>query len=265
MSSEEINPFASPEVDDSASSPLWDEDFPYIATTKGTIEKVPYPFGGVCRSFKLTLLRWVLTAAVYLIFIIPFALATIYVPSLGLPAMPATLVIMGIAVGFYLLAQYFSPMADREAWWRAKLVEQLCVRPGALIAEALESDEFVTLTTGVPEQPRSFQLTLGYSQIVDVGFLRFDRAKGELLIEGDTHRYRLPRGCLWSSELQEIPLESQATMVVRLVVETEDGPREVYLRPHQPPTWSLAPQKKQEERANKLLTDVHEVLLSPRR
>jgi hypothetical protein len=68
----------------------------------------------------------------------------------------------------------------------------------------------------------------------DVGFLKIDRPRRELLLEGDLKRYRIPFEAVADCQIEEYALgreqwEADLHFVTVLTVETSTGPREVPL------------------------------------
>jgi hypothetical protein len=82
--------------------------------------------------------------------------------------------------------------------------------------------------------PRSHWGQLMLEPATDIGFFAIDQSRRELLLEGDSKRYRIPFGAVASCQIEEYALgreqwEADLHFVTVLTVETANGPREIPL------------------------------------
>ncbi len=228
MSTEEFNPFTSPQTDISeVQRPDPDEDFPLVPTTHAVISDVPPPYKGAARSLAQTLSR-ILAG----MFVVSLSGCFVCLFLSGLPLIWGTVpILFGTTSLYIVLNKWFPVFGNEEQWGQSRMIQQLKCRPAPLFRADQEPYQFVTLTGGAPEEPRSFRFHWGFSKTLDIGLIRVDMMKREALLEADTKRYHMPRGCLWNCELREVPLESGNRLAVRLVIEADDGPHELHLLP----------------------------------
>lgn len=235
MSTEEFNPFASPAADISETkAPEADDVYPLIPTTKADVTNVPAPFAGAARSMWQRFLRAASESIVKVAFASPFILIIAFVPEFYSVRM---LLAVTVGLPFLWLITRLENLTAHKAWWKPRMVDQLKVRPDALFSAEETPYQLVFLTTGAPKKVRSFRLTSGTSKIVDIGLIRFDEAQGEILLEADKKRYRIPRGSLWTFDVRELRLDNGKRAAVRVVLDTNVGPQELHLLPPETHTW----------------------------
>lgn len=232
MSSNNDNPFASPETSDlTLSRPDPDEDYPLVPTTHAVISDVPPPYRGAAGYDWAVLARNVSQGLISISIGCFFIAVTI---------LPLSAWQLRWALGGLFLVLVVSLLVSRllallfrsdQQWWQARMIQQLNRRPNPLFRADQEPYQFVTLTSGAVEKPQSFRLTTVQSHTLDIGLIRVDMTQREVLLEGNQKRYRIPHGSLWNGELCQVPFDSGNTWVVRLVMETDDGPFEIHLRP----------------------------------
>lgn len=101
-------------------------------------------------------------------------------------------------------------------------------RTDALVSCDDPEAQFVDVT------PRHLWNTSAFEPQADIGFLKIDRQRQELLLEGDVKRYRIPFAAVTRCEVEEIRLASDQWgtdlyYAVVLDVETTEGARELPL------------------------------------
>ncbi len=235
MSDSSINPFASPTADISPSKPPEpDEVYPLVPTTKAIVTDVPAPFYGAVRPRWQRFLRGASESMIKVAFAVPFCLMYLFISSLYSPQFFLAVV---LAIPYLWLVITLEKATTAKRWWGPRMLDQLQIRDDTLFSVEDTPYELVCLTTGQPKNQRTFRLYTKVAKIVDVGLIRFDKTNGEILLEGDRKRYRMPRGSLWNFELQEIRFNSSERAVVRLVMETENGPHEIHLLSTDTHTW----------------------------
>lgn len=232
MSSNNDNPFASPEMSDlTPSRPDPDEDYPLVPTTHAVISDVPPPYRGAA-GYDLAVLARNISHGLISISIGCFFIAVTMLPLTPWQLRWALGGLFFVLVVSLLVSSLLASIFRRDhQWWQTRMIQQLKRRPDPLFRADQEPYQFVTLTSGAVEKPQSFRLTTGQSHTLDIGLIRVDMAQREVLLEGNQKRYRIPHGSLWNGELCELPFESGNAWVVRLVVETDDGPFEIFLSP----------------------------------
>ncbi|RCS41484.1 hypothetical protein DTL42_23315 [Bremerella cremea] len=233
MSSDNDNPFASPETSNlDLSHPDPDEDYPLVPTTRAVISEVPPPYRGAAGYGWAILARRV---SQVLISIIGIGYGFIVMTMLPLSPWQQHWALAGLFVVFLLsmLESLLIGIVFRsdQQFWQARMIQQLKRRPDPLFRADQEPYQFVTLTSGAVEKPKPFRLTIGQPHTLDIGLLRAHMTQREVLLEGNLKRYRIPYGSLWNCELCELPLDTGNTWVIRLVLETDDGPLELHLCP----------------------------------
>lgn len=235
MSTEEFNPFASPTADISPTkSPEKDELYPLVPTTKATISEVPPPFRGKARPLLQRFLRNASEGIVRLTFALPFLLMYLVVPQLASPQF-----VIGVVVGlpFLWFLSKLEKATNGQRWWEPRMIEQIVLRDDALFSANDTPYELIYLTTGEPIKRRSFQLFTKVAEIKEVALIRFDKSNGEVLIEGDLTRYRIPKGSLWNVDVKQIYFNSSERSVVRMVMDTEHGPTTINILSTDNATW----------------------------
>lgn len=235
MSDSSINPFASPTADISETkAPEAEEVYPLVPTTKAVVTNVPAPFGGAATSMWQRFLRGASESIVKVSFAFPFVLIVAFVPEFySLPMLLA----VAIGIPFLWLVVRLEKETTHKAWWLPRMIDQLKVRPNALFSTEETPYQLVFLTTGAPQKVRSFHLSSSTSKIIDIGLIHFDEVQGEILLEADKKRYRIPRGSLWTFDVRELRIDNGKRAAVRLVLDTDDGPKELNLLPPETHTW----------------------------
>ena len=234
MSDSSINPFASPTADISETkSPEAEVIYPLVHTTKADVTQVPPPFARAARTMGQRFLRAISESITKIAFVLPFVLPIFFVTELYSLRM-----LMAVTLGIPFL--WFVVRLEKEttpkAWWLPRMIDQLKVRPDALFS-AEETPYQLVLLVSVPKKVRVFRLSTSIGKIADIGLIRFDLAQGAILLEGDAKRYHIPRGSLWTFDILILPLDSGNRAVVRLVLDTDDGPHELYMLPLEKLTW----------------------------
>ncbi|RCS41485.1 hypothetical protein DTL42_23320 [Bremerella cremea] len=230
MSDSSINPFASPTADISETQA---EVYPLVPTTKADVTDVPAPFARTARTMEQRFLRVLSESITSFALALPFILLIFLVTEFYSLRMLLA-VILGIP--FLLFVVRLEKATAPKAWWLPRMIDQLKVRPGALFS-AEETPYQLVFLVSVPKKVPVFRLSSVITKIADIGLIRFDLGQREILLEGDAKRYRIPRGSLWTFDIYKLQFNSGNRAVVRMVLDTDDGPHELYLLPLETRTW----------------------------
>jgi len=261
MSTEPTNPFASPQTDITATSqPEADQAYPMTATANAAIKDVPEAHRHKVRTLGMRFLLGLPNVVIPITLGILFYALAAYGPvwlNLGGNASLA-LLIASITLFFtmiYVLTNAFS----QDRWWESLIRRQIDTRPAPWLRLKEPACEFVTLTSTQPKSMASFQLGSNEAEIIDIGMLQLDKAKGEMVIECDNKRYRIPRNSLLECDVQQIKLQSPWTPVVKIACQTVEGPHEFCIMPADVQPWLAFTQRYRKKQAERLAHEIYEL------
>ncbi|MBI1247576.1 hypothetical protein GC197_06975 [bacterium] len=257
MTTDSTNPFASPKADVEATSvPEADQVYPLQATAMANIEEVPEPYAGTVRTLGARFFNGLIYVTVVFAVVVTFYMLIIYGPemmNLGGYASVA-LIIGSIAVQYGLFQVIHVLLKDR--WWEAVARRRFLDRPSAWVDSHSYRSQYVTLTSTQPKAMSSFQLGSNEAEILDVGLMELDQTAGQIVLECEFRRYRIPRASLLACNLQQITLGTPWTPVVRLVCQTKDGPYEFCLLPSETDPLKVFTMRNRKKRAELLVLEI---------
>jgi hypothetical protein len=132
----------------------------------------------------------------------------------------------GVAWGIYTAMLCLGVYENR--WIRRRLCEEIAQRPDVLVHPDDPDALYVSLV------PRDSFTTVKMTMSSDLLFLKIDRPRRQILLEGDADRYRIPAGAVLACEPQMFfhPMDAQRRnelWKVRLLVRVEQGELELLL------------------------------------
>ncbi|MEW4454442.1 hypothetical protein AB1L30_17335 [Bremerella sp. JC817] len=258
MTTPEFNPYASPEADQPGSDkPEADTTFPLQATAIAQIEEVPAPYAGKVRTLvnrfmvglANVMIRLPIVGAVY--FLIRYAPEWMNLG--GLASLALTAMVIGVFTVVFLLINALC----EDRWWEVMMRRQVDRRPSPWIVSDTYRSQFVTLTSSKPQAMASFQLGTNDAEIIDIGLLRLDHETGEIILECDLRRYRIPRASLLACDVRQITLHTPWTPVVRIACETLTGPSEFCILASDTNPWRIFVRRYRRKRAEEIAEEIY--------
>ena len=223
MSSEPLNPFASPKADTSVVlSPADEELWPLAATTVAEVTPVSLPHAGRVRNplyrFFVGLASGILRTVL--------VLALIFGVSRAFGGWMLAIVALSILLG---LADFFLRPILFYRWWEARTRWWFEGRRECFFAARDPQAYFVALTKLERPNFTSFRLSNSRLPIHDMGLLKLDHTRGEVLLETDRRRYRIPRTSLLRCRVTHTAASWKKIPVIQLAYQTEGSPEELEL------------------------------------
>ncbi|WDI43161.1 hypothetical protein [Bremerella sp. P1] len=261
MTTEPTNPFASPTADISATgSPEADQAYPMTATAIAVIEDVPETHRRKVRTLGMRFLLGLPNVVIPIGLGIMFYTLAAYGPARFNLGGNASLALLVISITLFFAMIYVLTNAFcQDRWWESLLRKQIGSRPAPWVSLAEHPSEFVTLTSTQPKSMASFQLGSNEAEIIDIGMLQLDKTKGEMVIECDDRRYRVPRRSLLACDVQQIKLQSPWTTVVKIACQTDEGPHEFCILPADIKPWLAFTQRYRKKQAERLAHEIYEL------
>lgn len=261
MNNEPTNPFASPQADiSSTGQPEADQSYAMRATATAVIEDLPELQRRKVRTvgmrFLLGLPNVFIPIALGLLF---YGLAAYGPVWLNLGGNASLALLVASITLFFTLIYVLTNAFCQDRWWESLLRRQIESRPAPWITLPRDPTEFVTLTSTQPKSMASFQLGSNEAEIIDIGLLHLDKAKGEMVLECDNRRYRIPRRSLLACEMQQIKLQSPWTPVVKIACQVDEGPHEFCIMPADNQPWFAFTQRYRKKQAERLADQILEL------
>lgn len=230
MSSDNVNPFASPQADVSVMlSPSDDQLWPLRATEVAEVTPIPPPYAGRVRRpfyrFFVTIVGGLGHTLLVLSAIICFSLTWTH---LGLPYAGRIFGYYAIFVAFAVFNHVLRPIAFYR-WWEARTRWWFEIRRDKLVSAKDGQAQFFALTSTERPKFTSFRVSNNTLPVRDVGLCKLDHARGQLLLETDRHRYRIPRNSLLQCKVTRSPRRWIKLPIIHLAFLTHSGPEELEL------------------------------------
>ncbi|QDU74293.1 hypothetical protein Pan97_13000 [Bremerella volcania] len=261
MTTEPTNPFASPMTDTAATgNPEADQAYPMTATAIAVIEDVPAAHRRKVRTLGMRFLLGLPNVVIPIILGIMFYTLAAFGPAWLNLGGNASLALLVVSITLFFTMIYVLTNAFRQdQWWESMLRRQIESRPTPWISLETHLSEFVTLTSTQPKSMASFQLGSNEAEIIDIGLLQLDKIKGEMVLECDNRRYRIPRNSLLACDVQQIKLHSPWTSVVKIACQTSDGPHEFCIIPADVQPWLVITQRYRKRQTERLANEIYEL------
>lgn len=261
MTTESTNPFASPQADTTATGrPEADQAYPMTATAIAVIEDLPASHRHKVRTlgvrFLLGLPNVVIPIGLGLVF---YTLAAFGPAWLNLGGNASIALLIASITLFFTLIYILTNAICQDRWWESLMRRQIASRPAPWVTLEGISAEFVTLTSTQPRSMATFQLGSNEAEIIDIGLLQLDKIKGELILECDNRRYRIPRRSLLACDVQKIKLQSPWTSVVKIACQTNEGPYEFCILPADIQPWLAFTHSYRKKQAERLANEIYEL------
>lgn len=239
MSTEETNPFASPESMSTRevlklaamppTVPLDERAWPYQATELAEIEEIPKPWGrpvsvarkwGNGRWLGISLLGLTLAYFVFAIGVSIVSESDLVEPANALWVVSATVVLI-LCVAVPLALYYLRDDAtDRRSLRKSIRRRRNAIEP---ITES-DSSVFVVVV------PRTRWVFSRSHMTAYVAFAHINSEERELLLDADQFRFRIPVNSLLDISVEQLLKSPTTFWFVRLVVQTQTGPQELCFR-----------------------------------
>ncbi|MBA2117017.1 hypothetical protein [Bremerella alba] len=258
MTTQPTNPFAAPLADISATGkPEADQAYPMTATATAVIEDVPEPHCGKVRTlgmrFLLGLPQVLIPITLGILF---YTLAAFGPVWLNLGGNASLALLVASIILFFTLIYILTNAFCQDRWWETLLRRQIDNRSAPWIARESFPSEFVTLTSTQPQSMASFQLGSNEAEIIDIGLLQLDKTEGEIVLECDNRRYRIPRGSLLLCDVRKIKLQSPWIVVVNLACQTSEGPHEFCIMPADIQPWLIFTAQHRKKQAERIASEI---------
>lgn len=230
MSSEDLNPFASPQAAVSdVLSPGDDQLWPLQASEVAAVTPIPPPHAGRVRRplyrFFVAIVAGLGHTLLVLSAIIGFSLTWTY---LGLPYAGRIFGYCAIFITFAVFDHVLRPITFYR-WWEARTRWWLETHREKLISAKDGRAQFFALTSTERPKFTSFRLSNNTLPVLDLGLCKLDVARGQLLLETDRRRYRIPRNSLLQCRVTRSPRRLIKLPIVHLAFQTHRGPEELEL------------------------------------
>lgn len=261
MTTEPTNPFASPQADITATGrPEADQAYPMTATATAVIEDLPEPHRRKVRTlgtrFLLGLPNVVIPIGLGIVF---YTLAAFGPAWLDLGGNASIALLMSSITLFFTLIYVLTNAFCPDHWWESLMRRQIAKRPAPWVSLETIPSEFVTLTSTQPRSMATFQLGSNEAEIIDIGLLQLDKTKGEVTLECDNRRYRIPRRSLLACDVQQIKLQSPWTSAVKIACQTDEGPYEFCILPADVQPWFSFTHRYRKRQAERLANEIYEL------
>lgn len=261
MTTEPTNPFASPQTDISATNqPEADQAYPMTATATALIEDVPQTHRHKVRTIGMRFLLGLPNVAIPITLGIVFYTLAAFGPAwLNLGGNASLALLVASITLFFTLIYVLTNAFCQDRWWESLLRKQIDSRPAPWVPSEASDCEYVTLTSTQPKSMASFQLGSNEAEIIDIGLLQLDKTKGEMVLECDNRRYRIPRRSLLACDVQQIKLQSPWTPVVKIACQTSEGPHEFCILPADVQPWLAFTQRHRKREAERIAQEIYEL------
>ncbi|MBN2292744.1 MAG: hypothetical protein JXM70_09985 [Pirellulales bacterium] len=233
MLDDDINPYASPSETDSGAVSAEAR----VATKTATIVPVPEPYcGRVLTRFHCFGIVTICFVAIIFFFLIGgWVLGSVFhsglysiriVPYKWYIAIPLIIFPIAVPIIGILIFICFQSIVE-NIYWRWMLYKSIRRRPDPLVSENAHDSAIINI---MPRMNWRSLWRADMTRIRDLGLLKLDTERSEVLIESDRERFRIPRGSVLVCEpdvFHEQPGTTSVIGFVRLVIQLEDGTREI--------------------------------------
>jgi hypothetical protein len=228
MLDDNINPYAAPSEVESDVVPRKAR----MATQTATIVPVPDPY--CCRvltnSHTFGMVFIIVVTVALNVAISSWVALPVILTGLNYDSRVTVILFFVAGIAIFVILQIvgccFIPIVE-NIYWRWLLRRAFRKHPDSLVRE---SDPDSMIVNMMPRMSWRSILRADNPEIRDIGLLKLDSKRSEVLIESDRERFRIPHGSILECEpdvFHEQPGTIAVNGFVRLVVKLQDGTREI--------------------------------------